>query len=353
MSPEPAVPFWRQPDGLAWPTRRWERAAPGAGVDGDRLTALLDRAFGEPQPAEFGLALATFVVHRGRVIAERYGPGTERDTSLISWSIAKSITHALFGLLVGDGLIAPGDEAPIEEWAHDSRAGITIQQLLDMSSGLAFVEDYVDDTVSDVIEMLFGAGAADHAAFAAAKPLAHPPNTVWSYSSGTTNILSRIAGELLGGRDGVEAFLRTRLFDPIGMRSATPKFDDAGTFVGSSYVYATAEDFARFGYLYLRDGCWEDRRLLPEGWATHAHTPVATPIPSTERHGYGAHWWRWFHSSETFERARLRDPAGDRQPGSRSGRRPPRQDPRRARCERRRLARRAARLRRVSRRSTR
>ena len=235
------VPFPPQPEAIAWPTGQWAYAPPGVGVDRQRLDGLLDRAFGDPQPAEHGLSLAAFVVHRGQVIAERYGPRTGPETTLISWSMAKSMVHAVVGLLVGDGLISVDDRAPVDEWSGDSRGQITIQQLLDMSSGLAFVEDYVDDTVSDVIEMLFGAGAADHAGFAAAKPLIHPPDTVWNYASGTTNILARIAGRLIGdGPAATERYLRERLFDPLGMRSATPKFDDAGTFVGSSYVFATA-----------------------------------------------------------------------------------------------------------------
>ena len=116
-----------------------------------------------------------------------------------------------------------------------------------MCSGLEFCEDYVDERVSDVMTMLFGAGQEDMAAFAAAYPLAHEPGTVFNYSSGTTNILSRIVGDLYGGRRGVEALLADRLFGPLGMTSAVAKFDPAGTFVGSSYVYATARDFARFG----------------------------------------------------------------------------------------------------------
>ncbi len=296
-----SVPFPPQPVGCPWPTEAWESSAPDAGVDRDKLAGLVDRAFAEPQPPDLGLSLALLVVHRGRVIAERYGPDTGPATTLISWSMAKSITHALFGLLIGDGRIALDSPAPVAEWAGDDRREITIGHLLTMTSGLAFVEDYVDDQISDVLEMLFGAGAPDHAAYAAGKPLVHPPGTVWSYASGTTNILSRIAADVIGGGEQrVATYLRERLFGPIGMRSATPKFDAAGTFVGSSYVYATAADFARFGYLYLRDGTWDGHRLLPPGWADHAHRPSGAPLPDDERHGYGAHWWRWYRSDGTF-----------------------------------------------------
>ncbi len=156
-----------------------------------------------------------------------------------------------------------------------------------MRSGLHFVEDYVDDQTSNCIEMLFGGTDPSHAAYAAAQPLDHPPGEVWSYSSGTTNILCRIVGDVLTGASGgdpaarrqaVERYLAERLFGPVGMTSAIPKFDDAGDFVGSSYVYATARDFARFGELYRHDGVTDSgsgARILPEGWLDHARTKVA------------------------------------------------------------------------------
>jgi CubicO group peptidase (beta-lactamase class C family) len=157
---------------------------------------------------------------------------------------------------------------------------------------LEFVEDYVDDSISHCIEMLYGSGAGDMAAYAAGLPLVHQPGTCWNYSSGTTNIVARIVGDVVGGgREGMEDFLRQRLFAPAGMHSAVPKFDDAGTFVGSSYVYATARDFARFGELYRNDGMAGGARVLPEGWRDHARTFVAhDPEGGFD---YGRHWWLW------------------------------------------------------------
>lgn len=288
-----------QPDGLPWPTTEWPPGSPDDDVDANRLQRLIDDALA--QPAELGLTLAVAAIHRGRLIVEAYGPDTDRDTTLISWSMAKSITHAAVGLLVGDGLIDLDAPVPVAAWADDERRHITMQQLLNMSSGLHFVEDYVDAEVSHVIEMLFGEGVDDHAGFAAALPLDHEPGTMWNYASGTTNIIARIVGDLVGGGQiGMTEFLRHRLFGPIGMTSAVPKFDTAGTFVGSSYVYATALDFARFGYLYLRNGCWGDERLFPDGWVDHARAPIHAPLPAHETHGYGAQWWLWRHSRSTF-----------------------------------------------------
>jgi len=264
------------------------------------------------RPPDEGLSLALVVQHRGEVVAERYGvqPADDfqpeqaitGDSTLISWSTAKSITHAAVGVLVADGLLDLDAPAPVPEWSGTEKEAITLLQLLEMRSGLHFVEDYVDGDVSNCIEMLFGGSGPSHAAYAAGQPLDHAPGTCWNYSSGTTNIITRVIADTLGAprhapdarRAVMTEFLRNRLFDPVGMESATPRFDDAGDFVGSSFVFATALDFARFGELYSFDGITRrgrGERILPAGWLDHARTQVATD-PEDGR-GYGRHWWLW------------------------------------------------------------
>jgi CubicO group peptidase (beta-lactamase class C family) len=259
------------------------------------------------RPTDEGISMAMIVLRDGEVVAERYGTQPETlfgsaveigpDSTLLSWSMAKSITHAAVGLLVADGRLDLDAPAPVPEWRGTPKQAITLLDLLEMRPGLRFVEDYVDGEVSHCIAMLFGEGAADMAAYAATLPLDHPPGTVWNYSSGTTNIIARILGEVVGGgRAGIETFLRERLFEPAGMTSAIPKFDDAGTWVGSSYVYATARDFARFGELYRNDGiAGSGGRVLPAGWADHGRTFVAHDAEAAGRFGfdYGRHWWMW------------------------------------------------------------
>lgn len=267
-------------------------------TDAARLRELLamTETHGGDEDAPFGLHLALAVLHRGDVVAERYGHTADANTPLISWSMAKSVTHALVGLLVDDGLLDPAAPAPVPAWSNDARADITLQHLLAMTSGLEFVEDYVDDQVSHVIDMLFGDGKGDVAGYAEGFPLLHEPGTVFNYSSGTTNIISAICRRTIesnGLADSTEQFLRQRLFEPLGMESATIRCDDVGTFIGSSFVFATARDFAAFGRLYLDDGMVGDTRLLPAGWVTHARTAV--PVPVLEGHWYGAHWWLWDH----------------------------------------------------------
>jgi len=247
------------------------------------------------------------VMHRGEVVAERYGTQPETvfgpaapvnaDSALISWSTAKSITHAVVGLLVADDKLDLEAPADVPEWRGTDKQRITLMNLLKMQSGLEFVEDYVDGETSHCIGMLFGEGASDHAGYAAALPLAHTPGTVWNYSSGNTNIITRVLGGVIGGgQSGMEAFLRHRLFGPVGMDSATPGFDEVGTWVGSSYVYATARDFARFGELYRRSGITETgERILPVGWADHGRAFVAHDPTNDVPAGfdYGRHWWMW------------------------------------------------------------
>ncbi len=270
-----------------WPASRWENnTAP------DAIDHLLDEAFDQNPHPVLDLSLAVVVIHHGRLVAERYGPETDADTTLISWSTAKSITHAMVGLASSDGLIDLDAPVAAPEWhdAGDPRRAITLRHLLAMRSGLEFNEDYVDSTASHCLEMLFGQGASDMAHYAASLPAIAPPDTVFNYSSGTTNLLSRATGHALGrDADGVRRYLRERLFGPLGMNTAQPRFDSAGTFVGSSYVYATARDFARFGELYLRDGMWDGQRLLPEGWVDLARTPIS--LDAETGYGYGHHWW--------------------------------------------------------------
>ncbi len=276
-------PLPAQPAGTPWPTADWPT---GAALPAD-LAARLDAAFADES---LGITDAVLIVQGGAVRYERYGPDLDRQSRFPSWSKAKSITQALVGLAVAQGQLDIHAPADVPAWKDDERSAITLDQLLRMSSGLKFVEDYVPGSVSDVIEMLFGSGKEDVAAYAIAQPLAHTPDTHWSYASGTTNIICDILQRALGLRgEAFEAHMRKVLFEPLGMTSPMPKFDAAGTFIGSSYCFSTARDFARFGLLYLRGGVWEDRQLLPAAWVDYARTP--TPVPATEELGYGAQWW--------------------------------------------------------------
>jgi CubicO group peptidase (beta-lactamase class C family) len=249
-----------------------------------RLERVVALAFTEPNPRRPRRTRAVVIVHKGRIVAERYAPGFTESTRLPGWSVTKGVMSALVGVLVGEGRLALGDKALLPEWrAPDPRSSISVEDLLRMRSGLRFSEVYSDLT-SDVIEMLFN--RPDTAAYAADRPLDHPPGTIWSYSSGTTNILSKIARRVIGEREYFE-WPRRSLFDPIGMASAILEPDAAGTFVGSSFMLATARDWTRFGELHLQEGVWKGRRILPQGWVRFSRSPT----PQAPEGIYGAHWW--------------------------------------------------------------
>jgi CubicO group peptidase (beta-lactamase class C family) len=251
-----------------------------------RLSDVLAQAFTEPDPARPRRTRAVVIVHDGRIVGERYAGDVDAETPLLGWSMTKSVTSALIGILVGEGKLSLDRPVPVGEWqsAGDPRRAITLDHLLRMSSGLHFDEDGIGP-FSDVISMLLR--ERDMAAFAIDNPLDAAPGTRWQYSSGTSLILSRVMRNVIGNDADYAAFPRRALFDPLGMSSATIETDAAGTFVGSSLMYATARDWARFGTLYLQDGVWEGRRVLPEGWVKYS----TTPAPADPGRRYGAHFW--------------------------------------------------------------
>jgi CubicO group peptidase (beta-lactamase class C family) len=270
------------------PAREWPEGAAGPAAPPPAAVArALERAFEEPGPPRpLRQTKAVVVARDGRLVAERYAPGVDPRAALLSWSMAKSVTMALVGALVLDGRLDPYAPAPVPEWQSpgDPRGAITLDQLLRQSSGLAFDETY--GAVNDVSRMLFT--ERDTGAFAAPFPLEAEIESVWSYSSGTSNVVSRIVRDAFGGDLGAMLrFARERLFDPAGMASALLEPDASGSFIGSSFAFMTARDWARFGELFRRDGVWNGRRLLPEGWVRYA----TTPTPKAPLGRYGAHWW--------------------------------------------------------------
>ena len=267
------------------PAAQLKASAP-VGAALPRLQAAVDRVFNETNLKGYPDTRAIVVMQGGQVAAERYAPGFSASTPFLGWSATKSVTSALAGVLVGRGRLQLDAPAPVAEWrkAGDPRGAITLRQLLTMSSGLKFMEDYGPG--SDATQMLFH--ERDMAAYAARQPLDHPPGRHWSYSSGTANIVAQIVRDAVGGTDeAFNRFARNSLFVPAGLDSMLIEPDQNGTPVGSSYGYATARDWARFGFLYLNDGMAAGRRVLPEGWVQFTRTPTpAAPTPL-----YSAMFW--------------------------------------------------------------
>ena len=229
-----------------------------------------------------GTPFAFVVLHEGKVVAERYREGITARTRLLSWSMAKSFTNALAGVMAGDGMVDIYAPTGIPEWQGDERAAITLNDLMQMQSGLEWNEDYGNR--SDVNLMLHR--EKDMGLFALKKPLEHKPGTFWYYSSGSTNIVMRyLRGKFASDKEFL-TYYRERLFAPLGIRNAVFEPDMSGTPVGSSYLYITAREFASLGQLFLDDGVFQGRRILPEGWVDYSVTPA-----SDSKDGYGAFFW--------------------------------------------------------------
>jgi CubicO group peptidase (beta-lactamase class C family) len=248
-----------------------------------RLGDALNRAFAEPATGARRHVHAIVIMHEGHIIAERYAPGFGPATPLLAYSVSKSVVNALVGILVRQGRLDVHISAPVAAWrnAGDPRHVLTLDNLLRMTSGLALTED--DSGFDPVSIMLFQ--KPDMAAYAAAAPLRAKPGNVWDYSSGNTLIVAGVLRDAVGGgAAGMIRFAHRELFDPIGMRNVRMEFDGAQTLIGSTRIYASARDWARFGQLYLDDGLANGRRILPAGWAIYSASPTLDAP-------YGAGFW--------------------------------------------------------------
>ncbi|MFN2287145.1 MAG: serine hydrolase domain-containing protein [Chromatocurvus sp.] len=291
-----------------WPLGRGvEPVRPEEALNRSALAQAIDAAFAEDTPGVTIDTRALVVVHRGKLVAERYAPGFDPDSRFLAWSASKSVTSALIGTLVTDGVLALDAPAPIAAWRApgDPRGAITLRQLLTMTDGLDFVEHpYAPG--NDSTNMLFK--APDMAAYTASKPLAHPPGSHWSYSSGTTNLLSQIIFDAVGGDlPSLQRYVRERFFGPAAMHSAVFEVDVSGAQVGSSYFYATARDWARFGLLFLNKGMINGRQLLSPDYVVFATTPIEQ-LPDGR---YGGQFWLNAGDPAAPEKRRLPDAPRD------------------------------------------
>ncbi|QNA45435.1 serine hydrolase domain-containing protein [Lacibacter sediminis] len=282
------------PDSIAWP-------------NGDKLTdtipaelnqQLLKQAVTNVMQSNFkgkpSQTRAVVVLYNGQLVAEQYATGFDKNTVMTGWSVAKSLTSAMIGILVKEGKLAIDAPAPVPEWKNTAKEKITLHMLLQQTTGVSFEEDYTRP--SEVTNMLFRNG--DMAAFTAKLPLKHEPGTAFNYSSGNTNILSRIIRHTVG-EEAYADFPYRSLFHQLNMYSMLLEPDASGTYVGSSYSYATARDFARFGLLYYNNGMWNGEQLLPADWVQQSIQPSAA---DKQKH-YGYQFWlNGFSKEDTGKR---------------------------------------------------
>lgn len=270
-------------DTIPWPTgNKLPDSINLYGYDIQLLNKTITAAFEEPGKDKTRRTRAVVAIHNGNLIAEKYADGFDQNTHLTGWSMTKSLTNAMMGILVKEGKLNLSDAAPLEAWKNDDRNTITIHNLMQASSGLKWAEVYSGP--SDATNMLFK--KRDAGIYASQVPLQHTPGDVFYYSSGTTNILSTIIRQTVGDAD-YHNFPYKNIFHKIGMYSMTIEPDPGGTFVGSSFSFANARDWARFGLLYLNDGYWMNERILPEGWVEYS----TTPAKGAKKGEYGAQFW--------------------------------------------------------------
>jgi CubicO group peptidase (beta-lactamase class C family) len=267
-------------DSIAWPLGNKVNDSSYNKIE--KVNAVVEATFSEPDKENPINTRAVVVIHNGQLIAEKYAPSFNQNTKLIGWSMTKTITNAIVGVLVKQGKLTADAPAPVSEWKNDDRKKITLHNLLQASSGLAWQEIYGGP--STATNMLFR--KQDAGGFAAQAKAEVAPDTKWYYSSGTTNIISRITRQAIGDSDYYN-FAYREIFNKIGAYSMVIEPDASGTFVGSSFSYATARDWARFGLLFLNDGVNGGDQIFPKGWVKYSTTPAAA-APQGE---YGAQIW--------------------------------------------------------------
>ena len=265
---------------IAWPMGDKLADSLPSNVDKARLQVAVDDFFAEPDKKHKKITRALLVVYKGQIIAERYAKPFSKDSRFLGWSIAKSVTSTLIGILVKEGLLKPDADAPVAAWStgNDPRHSITVKNLLQQVSGLHFAEDYSKS--SDATIMLYQ--KADMAAFAASRKLDTMPGTRFRYSSGNSNLLSAIVRTTV--KADYHAFPYTSLFYKLGMYHTVWEPDESGTYVGSSYLYASARDWARFGMLYLNNGYCNKEQLLPADWVSNSAMPLQ--VANFDHYGY-------------------------------------------------------------------
>lgn len=251
-------------------------------INRTRLEKAIDHVFEETKNGKPVYTRSVIVCYDGNIIAERYAPGFDKNTVQLGWSMSKSLTAAMIGILVKEGKLNINAPAPVPEWKGNEKEKIRLLNLLQQTSGLDFAEIYTRP--SEVTTMLFSKG--DMAAYTASQPLKYAPGTHFSYSSGNSNILSRIIRHTVGEKE-YAAFPYTALFHKINAYSFLLEPDASGTYIGSSYSYATARDFVRFGLLYYNNGKWNGEQILPENWVKESIVPPA----SNPFKNYGYQFW--------------------------------------------------------------
>jgi len=263
-------------------------------VSGTALRELVEPVFADDAGDAMGETRALLVLHDGRIVAERYAAGFGPEDRHLSWSVAKTVTALLVGVMVSDGRLSLDDPVPVPAWQHgaDPRGAITLRQMLNMASGIMHKEQEGPLEQTDALRMLVGDGASDMARYAESKPLAHAPGAAFQYNSATTLILADMMTRLLTNsddprarRDAMTRFIQQRFAEPVGIGSLVPEYDARGTLIAGAFMHMTARDYAKIGELIRHRGLARGRQIVSQRWIKFMTTP------SPHREGYGGHLW--------------------------------------------------------------
>ncbi|MCK4879294.1 MAG: serine hydrolase [Bacteroidales bacterium] len=269
-------------DTIPWPLGDVMPESLPAGVDYPKLESILDEAIDHPGEEPFKKTLGVAVVYDNQLIGENYMEGYDGWTKFHGWSMTKSVTGAMAGALVQEGRMDIKASTGIPEWADDARKDITLENILHMSSGLEWVENYF--TISDATVMLMQSD--DMFASITECGLVHEPGSHWNYSSGDANLLSGLIRNSIGNQEEYHGYAYTRLFHRIGMLNTVVETDASGLFVASSYSYGSTRDWARFGVLFLNDGIFEGDTVLTPEWVKY----MRTAAPASNGQYAGTFW---------------------------------------------------------------
>ena len=288
------------PTRVSWPTTDWPKSPVSPTAKAGELKALEDFAFtlvGKENERKGFHTEGLLIIKNGSIIYERYARGFDETRRHLSWSVAKSFSSALVGIAVKEQALKLEDSIcqHLPEYDGTPQCAITVKDAITFGTALGWQEEYEDASyqVSSVLSMLFGSGHRDQLKHILTHKVVAEPGKRWSYSTGDAELASALAKRTLEKSHGKDVFWKV-LFDPIGMQRATFEEDAKGTPLGGSMVFATPRDFARFGFLFLNDGCWDGQRILPQGWVTASTTGsdvFHASASDTEDTPSGYAWW--------------------------------------------------------------
>lgn len=288
------------PTRASWPTDEWPVSLVSPTAKAAEIKALEDFAFtlvGEDKERKGFRSDGLVIVKNGTIIYERYGRGYDETKRHISWSVGKSFSSALVGIAVREGALTLDDSICLHlpEFEGTPQCAITVKDAITFATALGWQEEYENASyqISSVLAMLFGSGHRNQLKHILTTKLVAEPGKRWSYSTGDAELASAVAKRALAKKHGADAFWKL-LFEPIGMKRVVFEEDVEGTPLGGSMVYATPREFAKFGYLFLNDGCWDGQRIVPEGWVKSSTTPsdaFVASAPASELVPSGYSWW--------------------------------------------------------------